>query len=330
MRYRAALALCALGVIVQTVDVAGMTRYVRDTHAWGFRNPLQSGFWSQVPAHYKQLVLVPSNLCVGGGYIDDAAFALLAGRYGLGINSGMTARYDVQKARAYCHQLDLEVGSGRPQPGSLYIVRADRLAGVRPPQTGDEARCTMIDGFGVCFTGEQLFGVEGRFRCRPVAAAVAPRSSSRSTTELDDRYRTALGRGRETAPAAQRRRASSRWCGIWPTASRGAGTKKPRRRRFARLDGQDDRSLCDRLALRVEMPPADQTLAFARRLDGRAERRSPAVPTTTTHVDLEGEAVWLQEYARERARGVRPQDARAAVVAAIRGSGSRSDAADQL
>ena len=46
MRYRAALALCALGVIVQTVDVAGMTRYVRDTHAWGFRNPLQSGFWS--------------------------------------------------------------------------------------------------------------------------------------------------------------------------------------------------------------------------------------------------------------------------------------------
>ena len=171
-RYRVALTCCALGLLVQVVDVAGMTRYVRDTRTWGFRNPLQSAFWDVVPAHYNQLVLVPSNLCVGGGYIDDAAFSLLAGRFGLGINSGMTARYDVQKARTYCHELDVEVGSGRPRQGSLYIVRADRLARARAPQSGDEARCTMVDGFGVCFTADSYCAVEGFVRRRPIAASV--------------------------------------------------------------------------------------------------------------------------------------------------------------
>jgi hypothetical protein len=318
MRYRAALALCALGVIVQTVDVAGMTRYVRDTHAWGFRNPLQSGFWSQVPQHYKQLVLVPSNLCVGGGYIDDAAFALLAGRYGLGINSGMTARYDVQKARAYCHQLDLEIGSGRPQPGSLYIVRADRLAGVRPPQTGDDARCTMIDGFGVCFTANSYSEWKDDFDV--VRSRLPSREEfSQFYTELDDVYRTALGRGLRQAPGATETRVES-LARYLAYRIEGCGHEEAETKTLRNLEGQDDRSLCDRLALRVEMPPADQTLAFARRLDAVLSGK-PGVVTTTTHIDLEGEAVWIQEYARERARGIRPQDARAAVVAAIRGSG---------
>ena len=261
---------------------------------------------------------MPSNLCVGGGYIDDAAFALLAGRYGLGINSGMTARYDVHKARAYCHQLDLEVGGGRPQPGSLYIVRADRLAGVRPPQTGDEARCTMIDGFGVCFTANSYSEWKNDFD------VVRSRLPAREEfvgfhAALNDLYRTALGRGARNAPGAAATRVESL---VQYLAYRieGCGHEEAETKTLRRLDGQDDRSLCDRLALRVEMPPADQTLAFARRLDGLLSTK-PGVPTTTTHVDLEGEAVWLQEYARERARGVRPQDAYAAVLAAIRGSG---------
>ena len=72
------------------------------------------------------------------------------------------------------------------------------------------------------------------------------------------------------------------------------------------------------MALSVEMPPADQTLAFTRRLDAML-REQPSSAPATTHVDPEGEAVWLQAYARERARGVREQDARATVLAAIRG-----------
>ena len=45
-----------------------------------------------------------------------------------------------------------------------------------------------------------------------------------------------------------------------------------------------------------------------------SRQRAPA----TTHIDPEGEAVWLQAYASERARGVRDQDARAKILAAIR------------
>ena len=56
------------------------------------------------------------------------------------------------------------------------------------------------------------------------------------------------------------------------------------------------------------------------RLRGQLDRalaRSVRRKRTTTHVDLEGEVVWLQAYARERARGAREQDARATVLAAL-------------
>jgi hypothetical protein len=315
-RYRVAVTCLALGLLVQVVDVAGMTRYVRDTRTWGFRNPLQNAFWNVVPAHYDQLVLVPSNLCVGGGYIDDAAFSLLAGRFGLGINSGMTARYDVQKARTYCHELDLEVGSGRPRKGSLYVVRADRLARARPPQTGEDARCTMVDGFGVCFRADSYSQWKDSFDI--------VRSRLPSTDEfvafyefLSDTYRTTLGRAAREVPAGAPTRVEAL---VRYLAYRveGCSHGEAESKTLRTVAGENERGLCDAMALSVEMPPADQTLAFARRLDDALRAQSSSVPATT-YVDAEGEAVWLQLYAHERARGVRVQDARAKVLAAIGG-----------
>jgi hypothetical protein len=233
----------------------------------------------------------------------------------MGINSGMTARFDVRRARAYCHELDLEVASGRPREGSLYIVRVDRLRGVRPPQTGGDARCTTMDGFGVCFTADSYERWKDEFDV--VRSRLPGREEfARFYTELDDVYRTALGRGpRTTAGTAETRvEALVRYLSyrIEGCVHEEAATKT-----LAALDGRGDRSLCDAVALSVEMPPADQTLAFSRRLEGVLGAMGG--PSTTTHVDVEGEAVWLQAYARERARGVRPQDARAAVFSAIRG-----------
>jgi hypothetical protein len=65
------------------------------------------------------------------------------------------------------------------------------------------------------------------------------------------------------------------------------------------------------------MPPADETFAFYRQLDAAMWRR-PDVAVSTTHVDVEGEAVWLQAYLRERLTGMRDHDARAAVLDRIR------------
>jgi hypothetical protein len=315
-RYRMAVTCLALGLLVQVVDVAGMTRYIRDTRTWGFRNPLQSAFWNVVPAYYEHLVLVPSNLCVGGGYIDDAAFSLLAGRFGLGINSGMTARYDVYKARTYCHELDVEVASGRPRKSSLYIVRADRLARARAPQTGDDARCTMVDGFGVCFTEDSYSRWKDSF---DVVRSRLPSTEDFVAfyEELNGVYRTTLGRAAREVPAAPsvRVEALARYLAY---RVEGCGHEEAETKTLRNVAGQKDRGLCDAMALSAEMPPADQTLAFARRLDDTL-REQPAAPPATTHIDPEGEAVWLQAYASERVRGVRQQDARAKVLAAIRG-----------
>ena len=125
---RAALALCIAGLSLQAYDLAAMARYVGDASTYGFRDPLQSGFWSTVAPRYQRLVLVPSNLCTREGFVDYTAFSLLAGRHGLAINAGLTARYDVDRAKSYCDELDLELRSGPKSAGSLYIVRPDLRA----------------------------------------------------------------------------------------------------------------------------------------------------------------------------------------------------------
>ena len=89
-----------------------------------------------------------------------------------------------------------------------------------------------------------------------------------------------------------------------------------RQRGRCRTSLAHDRALCPVTAVEHQVPPADQTYAFAVQLD-RALAERPSRGGGRTYVDLEGEAVWLQAYARERARGAREQDARASVIATV-------------
>jgi hypothetical protein len=145
---RRALALLVAALCLQLVDLAGMTGDIRDRQAFGFRDPLQNAFWATTAPRFRQLVLVPSNLCVREGFVDYRPFALLAGRYGRGINAGQTARYDVRAAERYCSDLDREFREGQWNVDSLYIVRPDLVPG---DARGEAKRCTVVDGFGVCF-----------------------------------------------------------------------------------------------------------------------------------------------------------------------------------
>jgi hypothetical protein len=164
LRYPVAAALLALAVLVQAVDLVGMARYVGQVGVWGYRDPLNSRFWRVVPRHYERLVLFPSNVCDRDGRVDYLPFALLAGRHGLAINAGATARYDVRRAAAYCDAVNREVSDGlTPAAGSLYIVRPDLMPRVAPQVTARGGMCTTIDGYGVCFSTDSYRAWQGAF-----------------------------------------------------------------------------------------------------------------------------------------------------------------------
>jgi hypothetical protein len=318
-RYRWALALCTLAAVLQAIDVAPMANYVRDLSVFGFRNPLQSRFWTAALPYYRHLVLVPSNLCTFDQYVDYSAFSLLAGEYGLGINSGLTARYDQKRARTYCNELAQEVDDGMRAEGSLYIVRVDLLRELLERPREGQAQCTVIDGFGVCFSAASYARWRDEFDL--VRSRLPPRDEFvRFYQHLDETYRTTLGRAARDAAG----RIDARVEGVARyLAYRMEGCDHGEAAARTLPDVENSAvaglGLCPVTAIEHSVPPADQTLAFAGQLDRALSERADAV-RSSTHVDIEGEAVWLQAYARERARGIREEDARESVLNAIRGA----------
>jgi hypothetical protein len=97
----------------------------------------------------------------------------------------------------------------------------------------------------------------------------------------------------------------------------GCGHEEAEGRTLAIVAGKPSIGLCGVPAVRQDMPPADQTYAFNQRLDA-ALRERPGSVATSTHIDLEGEAVWLQAYLAERLAGVRDREARQRVLDRIR------------
>ena len=85
---------------------------------------------------------------------------------------------------------------------------------------------------------------------------------------------------------------------------------------FQQIDGQGAQPLCQRPPS-VVFPPWNETSAFRRQLEGKFSGRF------TSFVDLEGQAVWVQEYVRHRIR-CSHRDSVAAVLAQIDGDTPRS------
>jgi hypothetical protein len=147
-RERVAMAMLSAALLIQAVDMARMVPWIRDAGQHGFRNPLQSQFWSVASRHHQRIIMIPSNLCDRNGAMDVRPFALLAGQTGLALNGGTTARYNEQRAKEYCEELEEETQNGLGAEGSLYVIRRDMLPTLRP-DVADRA-CSVIDGFGVC------------------------------------------------------------------------------------------------------------------------------------------------------------------------------------
>jgi hypothetical protein len=309
-RRAVALGLCA--VVVQAADLSGMTERIRDISRFGFRDPLRSHFWTVVPPHYQRLVLIPTNLCTRDGFVDYFPFALLAGRTGMAINAGTTARYDWLKGDAYCLDLDREIQEGLRSKDSLYIVRADLLPKIVPQ--ADATLCTVVDRYGVCFAADTYARWQDAYDV--VRSKLPPTEEVvQFYGELNQLYRDALGRPpRETGIETNVRVESVvRYLSF---RVEGCGHDEAEQRALRYLTGTRERKLCAPGSQDRDFPPVDQTYIFNMRLDQAARERQEA--GHPTHVDLEGEAVWLQAYARERATGVTPREARATVLARVR------------
>ena len=253
----------------------------RTCSASGSRDPLQSGFWSTVAPRYQRLVLVPSNLCTREGFVDYTAFSLLAGRHGLAINAGLTARYDVDRAKSYCDELDLELRSGPKSAGSLYIVRPDLVSRLAR-DSGAGTTCTLVDGFGVCFAAESYAAWQDTF---DIVRARLPSTEELMRFEdgLNDAYRQTLKRApHAAAPAALRIEGLARYLAY---RAEGCDDNAAVSKTLARVTERDERrasaarrrrcTICRLPTRRLRLPARSKT-AFAEH-PARLPTRPPSI-----------------------------------------------------
>lgn len=146
-RHPAATAALALAVALQAGDMSAMRPWIRTLDDFGYRDPLASPVWTVAPRHYRRIVMVPSNLCARGETVDLRPFELLAGREGLAINAGATARFDQPRAAVYCQAMAQDVAAGLRDEDALYVMAPERLP---TPASTSERVCGVADGFGVC------------------------------------------------------------------------------------------------------------------------------------------------------------------------------------
>jgi len=315
LRYRASIAVLSLAVVVQAVDLSPAPAFIADTGLHGFRNPLNSRFWDIAAPHYQRIILIPSNLCERNGYVEYSAFALLAGRHRMAINSGMTARYDVRRAVQYCQSLDQEVRDGLTTPGSLYVLRRDLLPRVSRHIGANSPVCTTVDGLGVCVAADSYRLWRDAFEV-PRANLPPTRELAEFYEALDETYRTALGRQGEYRSDTTSRRldALARYL-----ADRldGCTDAEAEARTLSIATNGTDPAPCAVLSGESTLPAADQTHAFAVRYAETMGTR-PDTPQAGTHVDLEGEAVWFQAYISRRLAGQPHRQATEAVIETIR------------
>jgi hypothetical protein len=97
----------------------------------------------------------------------------------------------------------------------------------------------------------------------------------------------------------------------------GCGHDEALSRVFAQIDGHLVAPVCGRIEA-VMMPPRDHAVDFRRRLEARL-RTSRDLATSPLYVDLEGEAIWMQEYLRFRLSGCSTADATTRVFREIEG-----------
>ncbi|MDA1095173.1 MAG: matrixin family metalloprotease [Acidobacteria bacterium] len=138
---------------------------------------------------------------------------------------------------------------------------------------------------------------------------------------LENEYRNGLMR-QQNNPGFVDAEGSAVWFPEWLRyVLNGCSATEATNRVFLQIRGQDIQPVCGVIAAgTIDFPPRNLSLDFLVLLDAlyRDELGRGALPS---FIDLEGKAVWLQEFLRYRVNGCSDADAVARVIGQIRGEG---------
>lgn len=153
-RPRVATGLLLAAVVVQVADTKDMWERVHFGESPWPR--LRAPQWTTLGAPYRHVALYPTFPDCAGKvdypYQHYLAFADLAYRQKLTLNSGSFARVDEKRAKAVCVDLKADVRAGRFARDTVYVVHPSVLADFTKPGTG--LVCGTLEEKHVCVAGE--------------------------------------------------------------------------------------------------------------------------------------------------------------------------------
>jgi hypothetical protein len=168
LKPRTALVVLLAAITVQVTDLYGHYISLRTgTHSDQFHTwaqPLQSPAWHALLPRYKQLLFYGPEQC-GLAPVDLAQPALLAGMYGLSINTGHAARESRSARIDYCAQLKRDFDAGVISDDAVYLVHEALLDGFRANAKKPIA-CTVLDGIPVCVAASTYEAWKGAAEAR--------------------------------------------------------------------------------------------------------------------------------------------------------------------
>jgi hypothetical protein len=169
---KVAAAVLFVAVMAQAVDTSAGWRPLRRTMlpvASTWPSPLKSAFWTQVPANYRELRMVPPK----NREANFDVFAYFAGTHGMTTDAFYAARIDEPKLRKAKQDANAAVNHGVYAEGALYVLdrRSERAA--RRSMHPDSDWLGWVDGFLILAPGWRC-----RSECRSAPQSVPDCSSS--------------------------------------------------------------------------------------------------------------------------------------------------------
>jgi hypothetical protein len=310
-RGRLSIALLGAALAVQAIDVSPAYRDARGAATLGGPG-FASEFWRVVPPHYRHLTAFPTNICPPGRAVDFEPLALVAGDFHLSVNSGLAARYDADRLRQYCQDLSREISSGVFDPDTLYVFTRDAAAGIA--SGGGRLICFPADGYVACAVRDTYVRWQDVFDATVVVLPPAAEFLN-AHADLEGEYQR-MGRGvvATSGSVAERVDAIRSYLVYRVT---GCGHADAMRKVFRTAQGEAELRVCGNpLAPPSGLPSRSEMFAFRRELDARF--RELGRTGAQARIDLEGEAVWLLEYARARLGGESDEEAQSTVREMVR------------
>jgi Family of unknown function (DUF6311) len=313
---RYAILLLSLSVVLQAIDSGDSYRVVRLVRDQQWEESLRSEFWRVVPPQYQHISLIPTNLCPASvPPVNYREFALAAGRSGITINAGHAARENAAAIKAYCAEFSTQFADGAFSESDLYVVQREVI-----PRLLQNARvpmvCTVVDAHGVCFVRTTYQRWQRDFNLTeqampPLEDLIAFRAT------LESEYGERMHRP-PTRIAGDLRQRVTLIAHYIAYRRSGCTDAEATTKVLEPPAARSPKYLCDSHSPEPgAFPDFREVMLFIGRLPVLAPS-SAVDANAVTHLDVEGEAVWMTEYAKLRVAGHTSEQASVAVLSTIR------------